>query len=466
MHRQGLAFARQKQWREAAANFRRALQLEPEFPEAHFCLGRVLAVKGHWTQAVACFEEALRLRPKFPAVLNRLGAAYSRLHRWKDAVACYLLLVRRQPTRASAHQQLGAAYAELGQLELAQQHLENALSLRPNHAAARVDRAVLWLKQGDFERGWTEYEWRWRLPGLRPRSMPKALWDGTSLTGRRILLHTEQGMGDTLQFVRYAAVLQASGAHVILLSPPALARLLARCSGIDELVLEGAALPPFDVHAPLLSLPGLLRTNRASIPAQIPYLSADPERIEAWRRKLESYHGLKIGIAWQGNPNLHNDACRSTPLAHFEPLAAVPRVHLFSLQKHVGTVQLTRLRSRFPVVDLVRSADLAAGPFMDTAAIMKTLDLVIACDTAVAHLAGALGVPVWLLLSAGNSDWRWMENSTQTPWYPTMRLFRQKTQGDWLEVFQRLAAALNSLSHSMYSTPTLRPPEDCHRAAG
>jgi hypothetical protein len=305
-----------------------------------------------------------------------------------------------------------------------------------------VDQAVLWLKQGDWARGWTEYEWRWRLPGMRRRRLSRPMWDGRPLAGRRILLHPEQGLGDTLQFVRYAAVLQAAGAHVIVESPRSLTRLLSRCAGIDELVPAGTPLPDYDVHAPLLSLPRLLETQLTNIPAQVPYLNADPVGIERWRERLIPYCGLKIGIAWQGNPRHPNDHQRSMPLHHFAPLAKIPGVQLFSLQKQFGTQQLAGVASHFSVIDLVRRADRRAGPFMDTAAIMKNLDLVITCDTAIAHLAGALAVPVWVLLAANSSDWRWGYDTSRSPWYPTLRLFRQPQPGNWQETFQRVAAAL------------------------
>lgn len=397
--------------------------------------------EGKWDQAVGCFEAALRQRPKYPAVLNRLGLALAELDRWEEAVACNRELLLQQPNRFSAHQNLCKAYSLLGKIDESLAHVGHALRLKPNNPESRVNRALLWLRQGDFERGWAEYEWRWRLKANKPRAWSKPLWDGSSLAGQTILLHAEQGLGDTLHFVRYAAVLKESGALVIVESPPALARLLALCPGIDHLVTRGSARPPFDVHAPLLSLPRLLGTTLDNIPARVPYLAAEPKLVERWRRKLAAYAGYKVGIVWQGSSQYPDDRLRSIPLSHFESLAGVKGVRLFSLQKYEGTEQLAGKATRFPVIDLGPKVDEATGPFMDTAAIMKNLDLVISCDTASAHLAGALGVPVWLPLSV-SSDWRWGLNREDSPWYPTMRLFRQKEQGDWREVFVRLAAAL------------------------
>lgn len=441
LQRRGLALGRRGRLAEAASCCQKALQLRPHFPAAHFCLGRVFARKHRWSQAVDCFETALRQRPKLPAVLNRLGLALAELDRWEEAIACYRKLLVQQPDHFLAHRILCKAYSHLGRLDDSLRHIEHALRLKPGHPESRVNRALLWLRQGEFARGWAEYEWRWQLTGNPPRRLPQPLWDGAPLAGRTILLHAEQGLGDTLHFLRYAAGLKESGARVILESPPALSRLLARCPGIDCLVTRGSTLPPFDVHAPLLSLPRLVGTILANIPARVPYLAAEPKLVESWRRKLAAYPGFKVGIVWQGSSRFPDDRLRSIPLSHFESLAGVKGVRLFSLQKNEGTEQLAGRANRFPVIDLGPKVDEAAGPFMDTAAIMPNLDLVITCDTAIAHLAGALGVPVWLPLSV-SSDWRWRLNQEDSPWYPSMRLFRQKEHGNWREVFLRLTAAL------------------------
>ena len=246
-------------------------------------------------------------------------------------------------------------------------------------------------------------------------------------------------MGDTLQFIRYAEIVQRFGGRVIVECQQPLSRLLSRCRGIDQLVEKGALLPDFDVHAPLLSLPGILKTRLESVPAKIPYVLAETTVVERWRAELGPIGGLKIGIVWRGNPQHKNDRARSIPLDRFEGLASLPGVHLFSLQKGAGVEELPVVADRFSVTELGgRLTD-----FLDTAAVLMNLDLVIACDTAVVHLAGALGIPVWVALPFA-PDWRWLLGREDSPWYPTMRLFRQPAAGDWHGVFEAIRAAVES----------------------
>jgi hypothetical protein len=295
---------------------------------------------------------------------------------------------------------------------------------------------------GHFEQGWPSYEWRWKCKefgSMPPLRAP--LWDGSPLDGRTILIHAEQGLGDTLQFIRYVPLVQQRGGRVIMMCQPPLMRLLAHCPGIERLIPHGETPPEIDLHVPLLSLPKLLGTTVESVPADGPYLDADSDLVEIWRHRLAAYPGFKIGIAWQGNPKFRLDRIRSIPLAQFAPLADVPGVHLLSLQKGAGGEQLAAPERRFPVTDLGCQLDETTGAFMDTAAVMKNLDLVITSDTSIAHLAGALGVPVWVALN-DVPDWRWLLNRDDSPWYPPMRLFRQRRTGHWEDVFDRIAEAL------------------------
>jgi hypothetical protein len=265
------------------------------------------------------------------------------------------------------------------------------------------------------------------------------LWDGSDLHGRTILLWTEQGLGDSIQFVRYAPLVAARGGRVLLHVPESLAALLAACPGVGRVVTEDEPLPDFDCHAPLMSLPLLLGTTLESIPAAVPYLSADPARIERWRRELDGVAGLKVGVAWQGNPAHKKDRQRSFPLTRFEPIARISGVRLFSLQKGFGAEQLEGGVS-FPITELgSRLLDLT-----DTAAVLANLDLLICPDTSPAHLAGALGVPVWVALPFA-CDWRWLADREDSPWYPTLRLYRQERQGDWDPVFERITSDLAQL---------------------
>ncbi len=289
--------------------------------------------------------------------------------------------------------------------------------------------------------GWPAYEARWRCKQTTPvPAFTQPRWDGTPLDGRTILLYGEQGMGDTIQFIRYVPRVKEGGGRVLVQCQNALLHLLSRTPGIDGLVGWGAAPPAFDVWMPLMSLPALFGTTVETIPAELPYVSIEPALIAHWRRQLAALPGFRVGIVWQGSPRHPWDRHRSAPLTAFAPLAEVPGVCLVSLQKGPGSNQLTDRPGGFPVVSLGDLQD-TAGPFTDTAAIIANLDLVVTIDSAVAHLAGALGAPVWLALQR-SSDWRWPLDRSDSPWYPTARLFRQTTLGDWAPVFRAMADAL------------------------
>jgi hypothetical protein len=343
-----------------------------------------------------------------------------------------------------------------GRLEESIASYDHALRLQPNSASAHWNRALALLLAGDYERGWPKYEWRWKRKAAKPRPFRQPQWDGSPLEGRTILLWCEQGLGDAIQFVRFAQTVKQNGGRVILECPGILLRLFASVPGVDELVAEGTALSTFDVQAPFMSLPAILGTTLATIPADVPYLTADPELVARWRSRLESLPGFKIGIAWQGNAHHKWDRHRSIPLAKFAPLAEVPGVRLISLQKGPGTDQLKSFTKHYPVTDFGDELD-ASGAFTDTAALIRSLDLVITTDTALAHLAGALGAPVWLALSTV-VDWRWLLDREDTPWYPTMRLFRQRTLGDWDFDFERMAVQLRRLVQQRQHTGAVTVP--------
>jgi hypothetical protein len=317
----------------------------------------------------------------------------------------------------------------------------------------RFNRSLVLLKLGDFERGWVDYESRLKLPGFRIHSRSQPLWDGSDLGDRRLLIYEEQGLGDTLQFIRYMRLVEQRNIQPIVLVQPQLVPLLKQ-SGYSGLVASGERLPPFDCQIPLMSLPRFFGTTLANIPADVPYVRASPELVDLWYQRLQGINGFRVGIHWQGKPTYIGDAHRSIPLTAFEPLAHVPNVKLISLQKGAGQEQLAKLEGRFSVIDLGEEVDRTGGAFMDTAAIMKNLDLVITSDTATIHLAGALGVPVWVALAA-RSDWRFLADRDDNPWYPTMRLFRQPTLGDWPSVFERLAAELKREAQARAATAPL-----------
>ncbi len=487
----GISFAQQGRLDEAVANFRQALQIHPDHAGAHNNLGIVLAQCGQLDEAVKHYEEALRIRPDFFEAYNNLGNALRDLGRIDEAIPKYeeavylkpdfaeaynnhgIALVRHdrleeaaalfrktlqlKPNYVKARSNLGNVVRDLGRFDEALACYDQALRLQPDYADAYRNRAMAHLVLGNFEQGWRDYEWRWKCQDVPGRSFPQPLWDGSPLAGRPILLHAEQGLGDTIQFIRYAPLVKERGGYVIVECQEPLAPLLATCPGIDRIVARGQPLPDFAVHAPLLSLPAIFGTTLATLPADVPYLFADAELVRWWGKEvlsaeleslserhlspLTTHHSpLKIGIAWQGNPVHPDDRRRSIPLAGFAPLARVNGIHLFSMQKGLGTEQIQAVADQFTVADLSSRLE----TFMDTAAVLKNLDLVITIDSAIAHAAGALGVPVWVLLQVA-PDWRWLLDRDDSPWYPTMRLFRQKRWGDWDEVFQRIVQALRKL---------------------
>ncbi len=426
--------------REAEAAYRDATRLDPRDADAQLGLGLVLKDRGEFDEAAACFRRAVEANPGLLLAQMQLGSAMRRIGRLDEAAACYRRALEIKPAHARAHNNLGGVLRLQGQPDEAIACCRQAVQLEPGYAVAHLNLGINLLASGDLASGWPEYEWRLRLEDapLSPRCRP--LWDGSSLAGRTIMLFPEQGVGDVFHFIRYVPILRQLGAKVLVECSPGMAPILQAADlGIDQLVLPGMEPPPFDVASPLLSLPGLLETTLENTPQDVPYLQADPALVEAWREQIEGLSGFRVGIAWQGKKQYPDDRWRSIPLAQFAPLARVENVTLISLQKGDGAEQVQSVD--FPIVDWTDEMDNRCGPFMDTAAIVSQLDLVVTCDSAIAHLAGALGVPVWLALSTA-SDWRWFRDREDSPWYPTARLFRQQSLGDWNELFERMAAAL------------------------
>ncbi|HEY8750745.1 MAG TPA: tetratricopeptide repeat protein, partial [Tepidisphaeraceae bacterium] len=343
---------------------------------------------------------------------------------------------------AEAFNNLGNIYQERQQPVEAIAAYERALTLNPAYAEAELALGSTLLLAGDFARGWPLYEARWKVAGRSAnRGLTQPMWDGGDLNGRSILLHAEQGLGDTIQFIRYVPAVRAKGARQVkVLCPPVLARLLEGQLGIDLVVSDESALPPFDVHFPLVSLPRILGTNLETILAPVPYLSADPARVEFWRRRLNMLTPARnVGLVWAGSASHLNDHNRSIPLAKMGPLAQ-PGIRFISLQ--IGEPAL-QARLPIPGMGLVDWTD-ELDDLAQTAALIVNLDLVITVDTAVAHLAGALSKRVWLMLPAA-PDWRWMWGRSDSPWYPTMKLFRQPSRGDWPTVIRQIAAEMPAL---------------------
>jgi hypothetical protein len=386
--------------------------------------------------------------------------AFMHLGRLEQAIACYRQALCLKPDYAEAYNNLGNVFYVKVNLGEAVISYEQAVRLKPEYGRAHVNLAMAWLLTGNFEQGWPEYDWRHRDPKEAARPpLPEPTWDGSRLAGRSILLRTEQGIGDTLHFIRYAPLLKAQGSTVLVECAEELLPLLSNCPGIDLLVPRSShAAAPFDLQVPLLSVPGLLGTTLATIPANVPYLFADAKRVEHWRQELRAVGGFKIGIVWQCNTKLDQrrpmTAWRSLPLVEFAPVGRLAGVSLFSLQQGAGTEQMRQVTSLFSITDLGSWIDDGCGAFVATAAVMKCLDLIITCDTSIAHLAGALGVPVWVALPFA-PDWRWLLDREDSPWYPTMRLFRQDEPGQWKPVLKRIAHEAHRLQAK--SAEDMRP---------
>jgi tetratricopeptide (TPR) repeat protein len=477
----------------AIENIQRAVKADPSNAEAFNNLGVAQKSLAQWNDALVCFAKAVELRPDFAEARSNLanahyhcGTIYQQTNRHDEAVASYRRAIEVNPHFAEAYSNLGtilknhdllaeASTCFRRALELRPQDvelrfnwaclllaqnnrqdgitvLEQVLQMRPDHAEAHYNRATLRLLAGDFERGWPEFEWRWKTTQQQPRNFVQPIWGGESLSGRTILLHTEQGLGDTLQFVRYASVVKQFGGRVIVECPLSLLPLLRSNREIDQLIGMGDTLPNFDVHAPLLSLPRILKTTIENIPAKVPYLFAEPALVARWKSQLADLMGYRIGINWRGRPGVGNFRQRDIPLTAFADLAATPGVQLISLHQGAGQQDLINDGAGIPIVDLDGELDKKHGAFMDTAAVMKNLDLLITSDTSIAHLAGALAVPVWLALPF-SSDWRWLLNRIDSPWYPTMRLFRQGRPGDWAGVFAEIKSALLEQLNSQRTSP-------------
>ncbi|MGE0759444.1 MAG: tetratricopeptide repeat protein, partial [Pirellulaceae bacterium] len=383
------------------------LERAPESAEAHANLGNALRLAHRNDEALLSLQRALQICPDHPLALLNLGVVLAHQRRVEEATDCFRAAIRRKPEFATAHHNLG----------------------------------IQLLLQGNWEEGWKEYAWRWRCSEFAPRIFRQPLWNGQPLPGGTILLHTEQGMGDTILFIRYAALVKQRVDRVIVQCPACMIPLLSHCAGIDQLVPEDGELPPFDVYAPLLNVPGLVGSVPGNVPADVPYLFADCDRVAWYRDRLMAENAFKVGIVWRGNPNYITDAQRSARLQDFEPVARVPGVRLFCLQKDATAEEWQVMRGRVPLADPGAPAPVAAGAFVNTAAAMQQMDLIISIDSAPAHLAGALARPVWVALAYA-ADWRWLRDREDTVWYPTMRLFRQHRPGDWGGVFSRMADQL------------------------
>jgi tetratricopeptide (TPR) repeat protein len=426
-----------KSYAAALADYDRAAALRPDAAPIHNNRGNALRELGRHEEALAAFDRAVAIKPDYAQAFSNRANALLELNRVEEALADYERALAIKPNFADALVNRGNALHYLGRPQEALTSFDRAIASSPQLAEAHWNRALTLLALGDLERGFAAYEWRWRRDGeLKPRDFSQPQWHGEDLRGRTILLHAEQGFGDTIQFIRYLPMVAAKGAGIVLEIPDDLRPLVGRPDGVAAIVRRGEALPPFDVHCPLMSLPVACATTLATVPAPIPYLAAPAERIERWRARLSRAAAPRVGLVWSGKPTHRNDRNRSIPLPLLAPLLALPGIAFVSLQKEYRDADLPLL-AQYPLLRL--ESELC--DFADTAAVIAGLDLVIAVDTAAAHLAGAMGKPLWLLLPA-IGDWRWLLEGRDSPWYPTARLFRQPRIGDWQSVIAEVSREL------------------------
>ncbi len=431
----GLAYQDADRHDLAAYEFERAIRLAPGLAKAHIYRGISLNNLGRPAEALASFCDGLRLDPADARTYWYCGKSLHRLGRDSDALVAYTQSIERNATNADALNDRGYSHFCLGDYAAARADYDAALRVDPANAPTHVNLALLLLLQGDLVRGWAEYEWRWKLDAalLVPRRFDVPMWNGeVPAPGMRILLHGEQGLGDTIQFCRYAPLVAARGFEVVLEADPPMADLLRSAPGTAEVVTAGTTAQRIASHCPLMSLPRIFATDLAGIPSAPRYLAA-PDRTRAvWQARLGPPDRLRVGLAWRGNPRHLRDAQRSIPLSALAPLMG-GSAEFFSLQNDVRPEDAAALAS----LPAIRHFKDSIGDLADVAALCELMDLVIAVDTSVAHLAGALGRPVWLLLPFV-PDWRWLLGRNDSPWYPSARLYRQASPGAWAPVIERM----------------------------
>jgi tetratricopeptide (TPR) repeat protein len=439
LNNRGTALLKLNRPAEALASFERLLAANPYHLEAQVNRANALLDLDRLEEAIAGYDAVLAREPRHAGAHFNRGNALMRLDRLEEATAAYDRAIAIAPGQVKSHNNRGLALRALNRHAEALASYGRAIALEQDFAEAHLNAAHALLTVGDFARGFAAYEWRWKLAATAPhrRIFRQPLWLGAPpVGGRTILLHAEQGLGDTIQFARYLKLLKRAGARVMLEVAPSLKELLTGMDGADRVLAPGEALPPFDLHCPLASLPLAFKTELSSIPAEIPYLAAPPGRLEKWRARLDAFARPRVALAWSGNPAHANDRNRSVPLARLAPLWSVEGPSFMSVQRDLREGDASVLAAA-PLVHL--GGELS--DFADTAAVLALADLVISVDSAVAHLAGAMGRPVWILLPF-SPDWRWMLAREDSPWYPSARLFRQPMIGDWQSVIGRVREEL------------------------
>lgn len=484
----GISLLKEKRYDEAINNFRQAIRLKKDYVKAYHQLGIALQNIGQTDEAAKIYQQAHdidqtyvgvitplayikreqddfkgsadlfgkahQLRPNDAQILLEYANTLNTGHFTQEALEGYYKLDKMIPNNPAILYNIGYTLKKLNRVEEALPYYDRTLALKPDHAEAHFSHGLALLVTGDtypgnWAKGWQEYEWRWRRNGKqRLRQYVQPVWDGRSLNGKILFIWSEQGLGDTFEFVRYAKVAKELGARkVIVAVQKPLLDIIKLCPYIDQVIWTQEQPPYFDYHVPMLSMPYHTRVSLDNVPNKVPYLYADPALVTEWKEILKSDTNFKIGICWQGNPNYSTQflrqavAAKSMSVTKFLPIMNMPGVSVYSLQKTTGTKQLADLPEDAPLIIFGDDFDQSKGRFMDTAAVMKNLDLVLTIDTSICHIAAGLGVPTWNLLPTP-PDWRWMIKCDNTPWYPNMRLFRQPTPGDWDSVIEKVVYEL------------------------
>jgi tetratricopeptide (TPR) repeat protein len=440
-YNRGVTLGELKRFDEALASYDQAIALKPDFVEAHNNRGNALKQLKRFEEALASYDQAIALKPDFAEAHNNRGNALKQLKRFEEALASYDQAIALEPDDAAAFNNRGVTLGELKRFDEALASYDKALALRPDDVEAHYNEAFCRLLLGDFDRG--APAWRWesepaKQANIEKRNFAQPLWVGSNdIAEKTILLHAEQGFGDTIQFCRYVPLVAEHGARVILEVQKPLHELMSTLAGAAQIISRGDPLPDFDIQCPLFSLPLALGTRLDCIPSTTPYLHAPTHALQHWNTRLGPRHRPRIGICWAGNSNVPHDLSRSIGLSPMLPLLANTDVQFFSLQKDLRAGDAEILDNNRNITHLGQEIE----TFSDTAAIICSMDLVISSDTSVAHLAGSLGKPIWILLQFV-PDWRWLLDRDDNPWYPTARLFRQEETRTWDGVIRRVHAAL------------------------
>jgi len=423
---------------EAIASAHQAIAINPAMIGAHTNLASFLKQKGLYAEAVQAYKAGLDLAPNHSGLLSEYATYLGRAGRFEEALEAHQRAIRQAPSSSQVYMNLGFLLQGEIRMPEAIDAYRKATQLAPGDALAHLNLAVGLLMDGQWEEGLREYEWRLKYRDYYAATFVPNRWDGSDPAGKTLLIRCEQGIGDSCNFIRYAQPMAQGGARVIVEAHAPSARLISSAPGVAQVFVQGETPPPFDYEIPIASLPLIAQARPDRIFAPIPYLQTDAERVESWAQRLKQYPAkLKVGIVWGGSEQNPRDASRSMKLADFALLAGVEGVRLFALQKGMAAMQVFSAPPEMQIVDFAPFLN----SFDDTAAALENLDLLISVDTSVAHLAGALGRPVWTLLERA-PDWRWLLNRSDTPWYPTMKLFRQPRTGDWEAVIGEVVKQL------------------------